>query len=94
MVYSFLMEITWSAQEVGENAYIQKICKETLNCKGANDMPEAHWSRGAVTTTMMKFIQHFCTTNEERMRGNETYELIAAWMFRDPSESSNANGTI
>ena len=49
------------------------------------DLPEAHWSRGEVTTTMMKFIPAFLEDNVDMVRGNETYELMVA---RQPLEFS------
>ena len=72
-----------SSQEHGENAYLSKICKETLNCKGSKDLPEAHWSRGAVTTTMLRFIQAFCVANHARLTGNESFELIAPLLAKE-----------
>ena len=58
--------------------YIQKITKDTLGIKGQYDLPEAHWSRGAVTTTMLGFVEWFCNKNADFIRGNEAYELIAS----------------
>ena len=69
------------AQEIGVSPYIFKISKDTLAYKSSMDLPEAHWSRGEVTTTMMLFIQNFLEKRPAAVQGNETYELIVPCQF-------------
>ena len=72
--------------------YIQKLSKDTVGYKGQYDLPEAHWSRGGVTATMMRFIQAFCERRD--LQGNEEYVLIAPtlgfwyWFFVRPYGSA------
>ena len=61
--------------------YIQKITRDTLGFKATNDLPEAHWSRGAVTTAMTGFVHWFWLKNRERVEGIEEFELIDAWLL-------------
>ena len=60
--------------------YIQKISRDTLGFKSQNDLPEAHWSRGAVTTAMVGFVQWFCSKHHGQIQGVEEFELIDTWL--------------
>ena len=70
-----------TSQEIQVSPYIQKITKDTLRITGQYDLPEAHWSRGAVTTAMLGFIQWFCENNRPSIDGCEAYELIAPMLI-------------
>ena len=80
VIYPGPRPITPASQEIHVPPYIQKISRDTLNFNSKHDVPQAHWSRGAVTTSICGFIESFCR-RAAGVQGNETYELIASWIL-------------
>ena len=64
------------AKEMKVCPYLQKISKDTLGYKSSKDPPEAHWSRGEVTTTLLRFIETVLERKQALNRGKEVFELI------------------
>ena len=53
-----------------------------LGWRSAGDTPEAGWNKGALTTTLLQFVEAFCRQrNVEGCATNERLRLIALWHF-------------
>ena len=53
--------------------YVTKIDKALLGWKGAAD---GSWNKAALTTSLCKFLEHFCKNKNLEQSGNEELRLV------------------
>lgn len=67
-----------TGQENGKTAYVQKIDRAVLGWTGSSE-PHGAWSKGALTTSLCQFIEHFAWVHELESSGDERLRLIVLW---------------
>ena len=67
------------AEEHRKTNYVQKIDRALLGWTGAQE-PTGAWSKGALTTTICQFLEHFCDVRNVEASSDERKRLVASYL--------------